>query len=192
MEPGISVIIPTIPPRYNLLNRALESVYQQKLLPDAVIIETDHEGVGASVTRNKALFRVTTEWVACLDDDDEFLPWHLEQLMGVALREDADLVYSKWVGINTGLFRLIGQSWSDELANEIRRNNFIPVTTLLRTERVQEVGGFQELGMNGGATCEDWGLWLKLLDKGCKFFHHPVETWRWNGHASHTSGRPWK
>lgn len=191
----ITVVIPTIPPRRDMLLRAITSVYAQTLQPNYLVVELDTEGIGAGPTRNRALNSVTSEWVAFLDDDDEFLPHHLEQLLNVAVKEEADIVYPQWTGINVGIFfGRIGRAFDNELAAALRQNNFIPVTTLVRTKKLKAVGGFvshPDADVNGGVPCEDWGAWLKMLDSGCKFVHHPEVTWRWNGHAGHTSGRIW-
>lgn len=190
----VTVVIPTIPPRGELLARARASVYAQTEPPARVITVTDDDGDGPAAARNAGLRQVETEWVAFLDDDDEFLPHHLAALRATANVTLADLVYPRWEGINTGLFPgLVGPPWSSHLAEVLRRQNFIPVTTLVRTERLRAVGGFVNLGVGPtAATCEDWGAWLRLLDAGATFVHHPEVTWRWNGHDAHTSGRSWK
>lgn len=188
----VTVVIPTIPPRDWMLERALRSVEQQTYKATAIHIEMDTEGVGASVCRNRAMEHVDTTWVAPLDDDDEFLPHHLERLLATANASDADLVYPQWEGINTHIFNdRIGRPFDDTLAASLRKNNFIPVTTLIRTEALRSVGWFTPLGGENDTPCEDWGAWLKLLDAGYKFVHHQEVTWRWNGHPTHTSGRPW-
>jgi len=77
---AITVIVPTIPTRGELLNRALETVAAQTLQPAGVIVEMDQKREGAATVRNRALDRVSTEFVAFLDDDDELLPNHLKLL----------------------------------------------------------------------------------------------------------------
>jgi len=39
-----------------------------------------------------------------------------------------------------------------------------------------------------GDPCEDWGLWLALLDAGAAFSHLPQRTWIWHNGAG-TRGR---
>ncbi len=57
-------------------------------------VEYDHEHTGAAATKNRGLAKVTTEWVAFLDDDDQFKPEHLEKLREAQLDSGADVVYS--------------------------------------------------------------------------------------------------
>jgi hypothetical protein len=70
----------------------------------------------------------------------------------------------------------------------LRRRNYIPVTVLARTELVRAVGGFQDHPDENGDPCEDWGLWLALLDAGATFGHLPQRTWIWHMGAG-TRGR---
>jgi hypothetical protein len=65
--------------------------------------------------------------------------------------------------------------------------NYIPITVLVRTYLLHNAGGFQSRG-NPDNPCEDWGMWLKLLDEGAKFVHHSGRTWEWIWHHGNTSG----
>jgi glycosyltransferase involved in cell wall biosynthesis len=89
----VTVVIPTIPPRSHLLQRAVASVHDQMVQPKMTVIEYDKNHEGAAVTRNRGLERVETEFVAFLDDDDELLPNHLELCLDEIERTGADLVY---------------------------------------------------------------------------------------------------
>lgn len=204
MTTTVGVAIPAIPPRAEMLERALRSVTRQTWPPDQISVSIDHHGIGASANRNKALDAIDTEWVAFLDDDDEFLPMHLEKLVVCAQQTSADLVYPWFDGINTDFFRVPneveelvtpeGLPWTPHLHNALftQTGNFIPITVLVRTALVKEVGGFADRGSPEGPTNEDFDLWVKLLEAGAKFVHYPERTWRWNGHMAHTSGRSWK
>jgi glycosyltransferase involved in cell wall biosynthesis len=80
----ITVVIPSIPSRAKMLDRALASVKAQTLRPERVVVEFDDDRLGAAATRQRGLEKVTTPWVAFLDDDDEFLPGHLYALFWTA------------------------------------------------------------------------------------------------------------
>ncbi|WP_405815588.1 glycosyltransferase [Streptomyces sp. NBC_01390] len=139
MRPGVSVVIPTHPPRASKLRRALASVCAQTVQPIAVVVENDVDRTGSAATRNRGLAHVTTEWVAFLDSDDQLLPHHLERLTMEALKTGADVVYP--------LPRVIGpdgqivprhHDWGGgpEFDPEyLRTNSHIPVNSLVRTER---------------------------------------------------------
>lgn len=185
-----------------MLMRALASVAGQTRQPDQIVVTIDNDGIGSAANRNRALESATGEWTAFLDDDDEFLPRHLEQLVTCAEKTDADLVYSWFEGINTdGIFSVpqngvqvppFGVPFDDELRDCIlTAGNFIPVTVLVRTDFLRKVGGFTPLGAEGSDQCDDWGAWKAMLEAGARFVHLPEKTWRWNGHPHHTSGRKW-
>jgi hypothetical protein len=195
LQPGITVVIPTIPPRKALLERAVRSVEAQIRRPDGIVILGDATHEGACATRNRALAKVETEWAAFLDDDDEFLPIHLRTCETWARRTGADLVYpwfvqpeKNWDGL--GAF---GKPF-ETLAHELPHRNWIPVTVLVKTELLRDVGGFQPPAP-GVQDCEDWGAWKALHAAGATFSHLPRRTWVWHhwlaedGQPGNTSGR---
>ena len=200
-----------------MLPRAVASVAAQTRLPDEIVVMIDHAGVGAAANRNAALGRVTSEYVAFLDDDDEFLPHHLEHCLALLEETGADLCYPWFEGINSfGIFGVpkpgltVGQAraygqplsvpcvspegreWDETLADWLSwAGNFIPVTVVARTEAVRSVGGFEGLADQSVDQCDDYRCWMHLLEAGATFVHLPERTWRWNGHPGHTSGRRW-
>lgn len=213
----VAVCIPTIPLREDVLKRAVRSAGDQSLPSDVSVmisIALDENGDGAAPTRNRAWQRVdkSADWVAFLDDDDELRPNHVADCLELAERTGADLVYP-WFNIHDPSGNDIttndplrvpvdgryvspyGVRFDDELKHEIMtRNNFIPVTVLVRRSLLEEVGGFPIPGTPEwpDTTCEDWGLWRRLLNAGARFEHLPRRTWIWNWHGNNTSGRPWK
>lgn len=203
MSTTVGVAIPSIPPRKGMLTRALTSVVNQTWPPDQISVAIDHQGKGAAATRNRALDAINTEWVAFLDDDDEFLPQHLERLVTYAQYHDADFIYPWYEGINTKAFHVPDENgdladpflvpWHSGMERYLRNaGNFIPVTVMVKTELIKRVGGFETMGSSTGMQGEDYVAWLKLLDAGATFVHLAERTWRWNGHGGHTSGRVWK
>ena len=185
----VSVVIPTIPPRAHLLRRAVGSVHQQTVFVREISVALDISRQGAAATRNRAVEAASSTWVALLDDDDEFLPQHIERCLQHAADTGADLVYP-WFEVVQG-WDPLGREGRPFSAADLRVANYIPVTVLVRRELVLDVGGFQNRsdGLNG-ATWEDWHLWLALLDAGATFSHLPERTWRWHaGDVTHTMGR---
>ena len=184
----ITVVIPTIGTRTELLERAAASVEAQTLQPTRLHVQLDTGREGAAATRNRALRHVDTEWVAFVDDDDELLPNHLRLCARAARLTGADVVYPGYECAGgddpVGCF---GIPFDGEL---LKRRNFIPVTVLARTELVLAAGGFQEHPDDSGDPCEDWGLWLAMHEQGATFYHLPQKTWRWNLAPGSTRGRP--
>lgn len=181
----ITVVIPTIRGRAEWLARAVASVRSQTLACE-LVVELDAERDGAAATRNRALTKVGTEWVAFLDDDDAFKPEHLRACLRHAVLTGADVVYPGYDVVGgedpVGCF---GLPFDPAL---LRRRNYIPVTTLCRAELVRAVGGFRPHPDQRGMPCEDWGLWLALLDAGATFSHLPRRTWVWTVNGG-TAGR---
>lgn len=175
---SVSVVIPTIPTRAALLEIALDSVKAQTIPPDAVHVVVDTDGAGPAATRNHGLDFVDTDWVAFLDDDDVLKPNHLRALARYAYLSGADVVYPYFDVVGgVDLIDCFAVPFDPIL---LRRRNYIPVTVLARTQLVRMVGGFEDHPDESGKPCEDWGLWLKLLDHGARFSHLPQRTWVWH------------
>ena len=194
-RPGITCVTPTIPPRYRELARASASVQAQKRPADHHVVIVDFHGNGPGPTRNAALAQVDTEWTAFLDDDDEFLPHHLRACEKMGFWSGADLVYP--IGAYDYGVDPLRQCGTPFSAPRLRAGNFIPITVLVRTERIVAVGGFPaaaDAPLMGDQPCEDWGAWLKLLDDGAKFEPLHQVTWRCHqtvGRYGSYAGRTW-
>lgn len=189
MRPGVTAVIPSIPPRVGdgTLDRAVHSVARQSRPVEAISISVDTERRGAAVNRTRALSGVGTQWAALLDDDDEWNANHIRLLMECAEATGADLVYP-WFNVPGGFDpwpHREGQPFSAEL---LRTENYIPITVLARTDLLLEVGGFTPKGPPDN-PCDDWGTWEKLVEAGAKIVHLPYRTWVWHWHRSNTSGR---
>lgn len=190
LAPGVTVVIPHIPVRTEHISRALRSVFSQTLPADFVTVVSDTEHHGAAPTRNRAIAGIATEWVAWLDDDDEFYPGHLKRCLAAARVYDADVVYPGCDVERDGRLIPVEEEWGrfgkDFDENILRDHSYIPVTSLMRTELVQKTEGFRK---PPGSDYEDWGMYLQLLDLGAKFHHLPLKTWRWHHGEHSTSGR---
>lgn len=203
----VTVCIPTVAGREQLLERALHSVATQQLLPARVIVQLDVDRQGAATTRNKALALVDTEWTAWLDDDDELLANHLRVLVRGANRSGADLVYS-YAEFVDGPDPLAGPNaageWTPNPINcphtshsdlWLRTNgNFIPCCYIARTSIMRQVGGFPEPwsmpDVRHSADCEDYLMLINMLRVGARFHHVVgVRTWRYHYHDGNLGGR---
>lgn len=205
----VAVCIPTIPPRAELLQRALRSVEVQTRLPDEVVVIEDERGAGAATTRNVAWREASTDYVAFLDDDDELLPQHLEVLMAAAEHSRVDLYYSwfeiegAWPGhdfyedplatmYNGHLVHPLGIPFGEEQARHLRKYAFIPTTTVVRKVTLGLSGGFPE--PQPPYLNEEHGAWNRLLDVGAKFEHVPQRTWIYHFYKDrkYSGGKPWR
>jgi hypothetical protein len=194
--PGITVVIPTIPPRGHLLLRAINSVVGQSRPPEALAVAVDTRKEGAAVVRDRALWMVRTEWMAFLDDDDEMGRAHLQKLQHEAMRTGADLVFP-WFTVVGGADPFpqhFGQVWNigpDNL-DEFRH---IPITVLVKTRVMWAIGGFSPWAHNAldpthANTNEDLGAFMEVARRGYSIVHLPERTWLWYHHGGNLSGRP--
>lgn len=201
----VAAVIPTIPGREAMLQRALASVHAQRRRADQVVVERDSERTGAWAARNRGLARVTTDVIAWLDDDDTWGPSHLIACMRVLEQSPfrPDLVYPRprMVGgtdptavTHQGVFPVSpwGLRFTPEHAQHIRKvGSFIPMTHVVRTDLVRRAGGFRPgYTVDGGRyRGEDEDYLIRLLDAGAEFEHLDAVTWNWRVHRGHTAGR---
>lgn len=200
---SVTVCIPSIPPRSDLLKRALKSVAAQTHPVTGLSIAFDIDKEGAGPTRSRALATVRTEWTAFLDDDDELKPRHVELCLDWARATDADVVYPWFDVVNGGdpfpMFE--GQAWDP------RAPHIFPITVLAKTEvlhaAAKKLGGFpapHTIGRDdSGAPSDhwsgdDWPFWLTVNELGHTISHLPKRTWLWHHDSGNTSGLPtnWK
>lgn len=198
MFPQITVVTPTIPGRSQLLMRSQRSAVRQTLPPAALSVAVDVESQGAAMTRQRALEAVRTPWVAFLDDDDIFMPEHLETLYAHAMNTGADMVYS-W-------FNMMGGA--DPFPPGHRMNEFDPenpiettITTLCKTDAAQAVG-FHALDRGHDANSgEDYAMVLGLVSIGAIIRNVNAgvtresdvkRTWHYVVHGGNSSGLPTK
>lgn len=209
MTPGITVVVPTIPVRPVMFERAVRSVFEareqmcQRFGDDVPIYlhtPLDARREGAAVVRHRGLLDVRTAWVAFLDDDDAMHPDHLVELYSAALEHQADYVWSRFqIRFPDGrtfqgpqfLGEKAFQQWNDDDPCQTT------VTTLVRTQLALDAGGFLEPGgvgpgldSLGNRIGEDYQFAIRCRKAGGAFRHVEKVTWDWWHHGRNTSGLP--
>jgi glycosyltransferase involved in cell wall biosynthesis len=186
LRPGITVCIASHPARARsgLLTRATASVYAQTLQPEMVIINNDRDAKGAGWNRRTLLDMVTTEWIAWLDSDDEWMPGHLEKLHRVAVETDSVFVFSWFEGGDPlGHFGLPFNPCTP---------HHTTMNVLVRTDIAQEVG-FPDNAVGQFAN-EDWafitGVAKLACDRDLRMTHLAEKTWRYWQAGQNSSGQP--
>jgi glycosyltransferase involved in cell wall biosynthesis len=209
MIPGVTVVIPSIPPREAMRERAKLSAWaaltrleESGLLPDVagtgVVVANDERRLGAARTRHLGLMNVQTEYVAFLDDDDVMLPDHLEKLYAAALEHQADYLWSRFVIVHSDGSLQPGPAFLGEKAFRQWDDNDpcqTTITTLVRTELARDVGGFEQFDdtgelIDGQRRGEDFEFTTRCRAGGAVFRHVPAVTWHWHHHGRNTSGLP--
>ena len=187
----VSVIMPTYGREYQMVLRALESIKKQTYTDWEVYVVDDNkennpysEGIkealqkentekihyvrmeknsGACAARNKGIEVSKGEYLAFLDDDDEWLPTKLEKQMKVMEDTKAGFVYCaiQILEEKTGKVTNSNTLFQDGMVyTRLLRDNFIggTVEILLRRECLKKSGGFRE----DMPAAQDYELWLRL------------------------------
>ncbi|MGH7320496.1 MAG: glycosyltransferase family 2 protein [Candidatus Rokuibacteriota bacterium] len=136
--------------------RRLLAEYRQ---PKTRVIHSDNRGLPAA--KNLGIQETTGAYVCALDADDRLEPTMLEKSVRV-LDEDPSLAFvSHWL-------RSFGdeeREWTPERCDfpALLDMNTVNGAALVRREAVMAVGGFDETMRQG---CEDWDLWISLVERG--------------------------
>jgi len=209
-SPMVSVIVPTYN-RLDLLARALNSIlnqtYQnfeivivndagedvepllQKLEAKQRIVYLTHKiNKGLAAARNTGIRAASGRYIAYLDDDDIYLPDHLETLCTVLESTDYRVAYTdayrtyqrKVNGKYKVTERTIPYSF-DLDHDQLLVRNLVPVLCVMHEKScLDEVGYFDE----SLPTHEDWDLWIRMSRK-FEFLHikevTAEVTWRTDG-----------
>lgn len=182
--PEVSAIVPTYN-RANVLPRALDSILSQTYDDIELIVVDDnseddtrtivesysdprvkyirHEtNKGANSARNTGIKESNGDYIAFLDDDDEWLAEKIHtQLTSLKQLDDSyGMAYSgRQIVENGNVIEEYKPNLEGELFNDLLKENFIPSETpLIRYECFDNVGLFDERFR----SCQDWDMWLRI------------------------------
>lgn len=195
----ITVITPTIPGRNTQLIRAMESVRGQTIKPDAHIIVNRTVDLSKNVrqriseSRNQGIQAAHTSFCAFLDDDNAWLPEHLECLLRTLNAvPGTDVAYSPCVPVDLGngiesVFNGFDVNNIDNLIKVQKQRNQIDTncvvsTYLLRRYPFEEYwkGSPARCSRHGTCISEDHDLFTCLIEMGAKFTWCPTATWMYS------------
>lgn len=176
-NPLVSIIIPTFK-RSNYLIRAIESVLKQTYSPIEIIVVDDNDGnnkyrketkmrleryiskdavryfeheknKGLAAARNSGIKVAKGEYIAFLDDDDEFLPEKTSLQMNCFQKNEPSLgfVYGSYIRfeVKTNSKRIIKPKFKGDLKDILGVNHIGPPSMVMcKTEAVSKVAGFDE------------------------------------------------
>lgn len=184
MGERVVAVTASLPERHQFRADAIASVAAQTFAPVAHIVAIDYERAGPASMLNRMLptaLATGADWVAQLADDDVLYPHHFETMISHA--DDADVVYTYCDVEGRG-------AWNPNApfdAARLRRENYIPATTMIRADLCEQLG-WREDAAHGW---EDWDFWIRALDAGAVFRCVPERTWLYRFHGSNisTTGR---
>lgn len=127
------------------------------------------QNIGLAMSMNKAFKNSKGFYVARMDADDIA---HIERIQKEVYEietNDYDLICSGYTFIDEEN-RIISNSYiyytSDDIKNNLITTNCIHhPTVLMKRDIFQKVGGYRDFPCS-----QDYDLWLRLLQNGCKFF----------------------
>lgn len=194
-QPLISVVIPTFK-RPDYLARAIESVLKQTYANWELVVVDDNgeasefrksteslmyryasdprieylkhsENRGGSAARNTGIQRTSGEYVAFLDDDDEWLPTKLEAQKRCFERasQNTALIYTGLtiVGTESGVRRVSRPTLRGKILEPLLRKNHVRTTSTILCKRAAllSIGMFDE----SLAARQDIDLYIRLAEK---------------------------
>ncbi|MEJ5866160.1 glycosyltransferase family 2 protein [Pseudokineococcus sp. 5B2Z-1] len=180
MTADVTVVMPAMN-RAHLIERALESVRRQTLAPRRVVVIDDasddgtadvarHAGAevlemprrsGSGPARNAGISSADTEWIAFLDSDDEWLPHHLQTVLGLA---QGHVLASTAATSTSG--RWLGSPRPSPEPVTPRRvlvpsDLVVTSATVVRRDALEAVGLFRPL-----PRAQDMDAWIRVLELG--------------------------
>jgi glycosyltransferase involved in cell wall biosynthesis len=140
------------------------------------------ENLGLPAARNRGAAGAESQFLVFLDADDWIEPEFVRKLAMAMADAGPEVSHAfcqeKLVDKGTGVWKV--PEWDPVL---LLLTNIHPVTTLLKRERFEAVGGFDET-MRGGY--EDWEFWLRVLERGWRGVRvrEPLFVWRRHSHST--------
>lgn len=183
-SPTFSVIIPTYRRELAVI-KAARSVLQQTIRPVEIIIVDDsddnnlsniiHKEFGSDVicvpnirkkgpsgARNTGIMQASGDWIAFLDDDDYWMPRHIENLLETSRRlPDCRFVAARFIFVDSqGRAIKMSADVPREIGTLLLGGNVVGTCSCVAAERalIHAAGLFDE----SISYAEDWDLWLRL------------------------------
>lgn len=129
----------------------------------SIRIVNNQESINRCQAANIGLHAASGDYLIFLDDDDWFLPHHLERLQQIlSCNEAAIAAYAGIQCINE-----FGEEISRYAENfdpiQLRIENFIPIHAVLFKRKALNNGAHFDVALE---LCEDWDFWLQLAEMG--------------------------
>jgi glycosyltransferase involved in cell wall biosynthesis len=185
-ESLVSVIIPTLNRAYCVADAVRSALEQSHPFVECIVVDdgsTDgtvrvlhdefardsrvrvfaREHAGVSGARNFALARASGRFVTFLDSDDLMTPRRVSRQLAALDEESVDAVIGREEPV------LLGDAWPEWLEARPPHlwNQYYHMSMLVPTERVRDVGGFDETLDLG----EDTDLAIRLVASGVRIAH---------------------
>lgn len=208
----ISLIIPSYN-RSHLLKRALQSVFEQSLLPDEVIVVDDgstddtaemlrnlfpqviylhQDNAGVSSARNLGIQHSTGSWIALLDSDDTWLKDKLVmQVSSLKQSPEIKICHTEEIWIRNGT-RVNAMNKHKKSGGWIFEQ-CLPLCAMSPSSIMIHRSIFDELGLFDESlpACEDYDLWLRISNAFPVLFLEQPLINKYGGHEDQLSHQHW-
>lgn len=205
MNPLVSTIIPSFNRPAAFVKRAIDSALNQTYPEIEVVVVDDnppgsparealqkllreYEGdarvravinphnMGGSEARNEGVKAARGEYLAFLDDDDEFLPGKIEAQLKLMLEKDLDMTFSDYKLVDDSGRVMDYRDFPDIPAFDreslfkyhMLRHMTATTTFMYRAEALRRIGGFQR-----AATGQEFYLMMRTIEQGLKIGYLP-------------------
>lgn len=190
-NPKVSVILTTYN-RPQFLQRAIDSVLNQTLKEFELIIVDDCSDVPPTLSfddgedrimpirmpwntgfwirpRNVGIMAARSPYLAFLDDDNVYLPNHLEKLYE-AIESGYDMVYGdrEYKSVNPNETKFMGRMSFDYDLKKLNKGNYIDISDVMISMQMMNKIGFFDINWNRKA---DWLFVYKVGENGAKIKH---------------------
>jgi glycosyltransferase involved in cell wall biosynthesis len=144
-----------------------EVISKYRSILDNFIYLRNDTSKGAPYCRNKGIEIANSEYIALVDDDDEWLPNKLEEQIKLFINsnEKLGIVYTWTDAVNEN--NTIAYEYRSNIEGyalkEILKECFIPSpSVMVRKKAIVEAGLFDETF----PSCQDWDMWTRIMLKG--------------------------
>ncbi len=162
------IIIDDSPDTYE--KRPAVKAYAESIDHPKVIYLQNEKNLGGSLTRNRGIEAATGEYIAFLDDDDEYKPNKIEKQLKFMLDEDCDMTFSNTVMCKNGKpveirdFKKLPAFDNETLLHYHLLHHLTGTSTyMFKTVAIRKIGGF-----NNALCGQEFILMLKAIEGGLK------------------------
>lgn len=209
---SISVVIPSFN-RLPYLTKALDSVFSQTSKADEVIVVDDgstddtvehikalfpevilltQPNLGVSAARNYGIKTATSDWIALLDSDDQWLPDKISTIRQSQMEFPGySLIHSNEIWIRDGV-RVNAMKKHEKTGGWIFRK-CLPLCVISPSAAVIHRTVFDKVGYFDESlpACEDYDLWLRICHQMPVYYIDKPLIYKYGGHADQLSRKFW-
>ncbi len=162
------IVVDDSPPDYYLRADVAATIHKYTIMTHDIHIRyyAHEKNRGACAARNTGIKYAEGDYIACLDDDDEWLPTKLEKQLQEIESSGAALVYCGCICRNdiTGKETVRKTEYCrGSVFYKLLFQNFIDSTSipLINKECLKSVGGFDEMMQ----SAQDYDLWIRIASQ---------------------------